>query len=140
MPPTDQNPTHQEQGNRSLKFLPSLGNFYLHWYIFTLHIILRKGNRLLLFSVQLLSHVRLFVTPWTAVQQASLLITNSRRLLKLFSIEWVMPSNHLILFCPILLPPSILPSIRVFSNQSVLHISWPKYWSFSFISVLPMNI
>ena len=73
-------------------------------------------------SVQLLSHVRLFATPWTAVRQASRSITNSQSLLKLISIESVMPSNHLILCCPLLSPPSIFPSIRVFSNESVLHI------------------
>ena len=74
----------------------------------------------------------LTVTPWTAACQASLSITNSLSLLKLMSIEAVMPSNHLILCLPLLLPPSIFPSIRVFSNKSVLHIRWPKYWSFSF--------
>ena len=83
-------------------------------------------------SVQSLSLVRLFVTPWTAARQASLSITNSWSLLKLMSIESVMPSNHLILCCPLLLLPSIFPSIRVFSNESVLCIRWPKYWSFSF--------
>ena len=82
-------------------------------------------------SVQSLSHVWLFVTPWTAAHQASLSITNSQSLLKLMSIESVMQSNHLILCCP-LLPPSIFPSIRVFSNESVLRIRWPKDWSFSF--------
>ena len=82
-------------------------------------------------SVQLLSHVQLFATPWTAAGQASLSITSSQSLLKLMSIELVMPSNHLILCHPFLLPPSIFPSIRVFSNESVLHIRWPKYWSFS---------
>ena len=81
-------------------------------------------------SVQLLSHVRLFATSWTAARQASLSITNSRSLLKLMSIESVMPSSHLIL-CRPLLPPSIFPSIRVFSNEPVLGIRWPKYWSFS---------
>ena len=81
-------------------------------------------------SVQF-SHVLLFVTLWTAARQASLFITNSQSLLKLMSIESVMPSNHLIL-CHTLLLPSIFPSIRVFSNESVLHIKWPKYWSFSF--------
>ena len=85
-----------------------------------------------------LSCVRLFATPWTAACQASLSITNSRSLLKLISIESEMPSNHLILCCPFLLPPSILPSIRVFSNESVLHIRWPKDWSFSF-SISPSN-
>ena len=89
-------------------------------------------------SVQSLSHVQLFVTLRTAVRQASLSITNSRSLLKLMSIELVMPSNHLILCCPLLLPPSIFPSIRVFSSESVLHIWWPKYWSFSF-SISPSN-
>ena len=89
-------------------------------------------------SVQSLSCVRLFVTPWTAARQASLSITNSRSLLKLMSIESVMPSNHLILCRPLLLLPSVFPSIRVFSNQSVLHIRWPKYWTFSF-SISPSN-
>ena len=89
-------------------------------------------------SVQSLSHVRLFVTPWTAAHQASLSITNSWSLLKLMSIESVMPSNHLILCHPLLFLSSILPSIRVFSNESVLHIRWPKYWSFSF-SISPSN-
>ena len=80
--------------------------------------------------VQSLSHIWLFVTLWTAARQASLSITNSQRLLKLMPIESVMPSNHLIFCCPLLLPPSTFPSIRVFSNESVLHIRWPKYWSF----------
>ena len=83
-------------------------------------------------SVQFLSRVWLFVTPWTAACQASLSIANSQSLLKLMSIESVMPSNHLILCCPLLLLPSVFPSIRVFSNESVLHIWWPDYWSFSF--------
>ena len=83
-------------------------------------------------SVQLLSPVQLFVTPWTAAHQASLSITNSWSLLKLMSIELMMPSSHLILCRPLLLLPSIFPSIRVFSNKSVLHIRWPKYLSFSF--------
>ena len=91
-------------------------------------------------SVQLLSRVQLFVTPWTAACQASLSITNSQSLLKPMSIESVRPSNHLILCCPLLLPPSIFPSIKVFSNESVLRIRWTKYWIFSFKSVLPMNI
>ena len=82
-------------------------------------------------SVQVLSHVWLFATPRTAACQASLSITNSLSLLKLMSVELVMPSNHLILCHPLLLP-SIFPSIRVFSNESVLYIRWPKYWSFSF--------
>ena len=82
-------------------------------------------------SVQSLSHVWLFVTPWTTACQTSMSITSSQSLLKLVSIKLVMPSNHLILCCPLLLLSSIFPSIRVFSNESVLHISWPKYWSFS---------
>ena len=89
-------------------------------------------------SVQSLSHVRLFATPWTAACQVSLSITNSRSLLKLMSIESVMPSNHLILCHPLLLLPSIFSSIRVFSNESVLCVRWPKYWSFSF-SISPFN-
>ena len=83
-------------------------------------------------SVQPLSSVQLFVTPWTAARQASLSITNSQSSPKLMSIELVMPSNHLILCCLHLLLPSIFPSIRVFSNESTLRIRWPKYWSFSF--------
>ena len=89
-------------------------------------------------SVQSLSRVQLFVTPWTAARQASLSITNSWSLLKLMSIELVMPSNHLILCHPLLLLPSIFPSISVFSSESVVHIRWPKYWSFSF-SIRPFN-
>ena len=89
-------------------------------------------------SVQSLSCVQLFETPWTAVHQASLSIMNSQSLLKLMSIESVMPSNHLNLCHPFFLPPSIFPSIRVFSNESVLHIRWPKYWRFSF-SISPSN-
>ena len=83
-------------------------------------------------SVQLLSHVWLFATPWTAAHQASLSITNSWSSLRLMSIESVMPSSHLILCRPLLLLPSIFPSIKVFSNESALHIRWPKYWSFNF--------
>ena len=83
-------------------------------------------------SVQSLSHVQLFMTPWTTAHQASLSIINSQSLLKLISIQLVMPSNHLILCCPLLLLPLILPSIRVFSNESTLCMRWPKYWSFSF--------
>ena len=90
-------------------------------------------------SVQLLSCVQLFVTPWTAGHQASLSIANSQSLFKLMSIKSVMPSNHLILCHPRLVPPSIFPSIRVFSNESALHIRWPKYWSFSF-SISPSNV
>ena len=88
--------------------------------------------------MQSLSHVRLFATLWTAALQASLSITNSLSLLKLMSIESVMPCNHLTLCHPLLLLPSIFPSSRVFSNESVLHIRWPKYWSFSF-SISPSN-
>ena len=82
--------------------------------------------------MQSLSCIQLFVIPWTAARQASLSITNSQSLLKLMSTESEMPSNHLILCHPLLLLPSIFPSIRVFSNEAVLHIRWPKYWSFSF--------
>ena len=82
-------------------------------------------------SVLLLSRVQLFATPWTAAHLSSLSITNSRSLLKLMYIELVMPSNHLILCCPLLLLPSVFPSVRVFSSESALHIRWPKYWSFS---------
>ena len=90
------------------------------------------------FSVQLPSRVWLFVTPWTVARQASLSITNSRNLPKLMSIESVMPSNHLILCCPLLLMPSISPNIRVFSSESALYIWWPKYWSFS-LNISPSN-
>ena len=90
------------------------------------------GSSVQFSSVESLSHARLFETQWTAVRQASLSITNSWSLLKLTSIEPVMPSNHLIFCCSLLLPPSIFPSIRVFSNESALRIRWPKYWSFSF--------
>ena len=83
-------------------------------------------------SVQSLSRVQLFATPQTAARQASLSITNSRRLLKLVSIKSAMQSNHLTLCCPLLFLPSILPSIRVFSSESAVHIMWPKYWTFSF--------
>ena len=89
-------------------------------------------------SVQSLSRVRLFVTPWIAARQASLSITNSWSSLKLTSIESVMPSSHLILCHPLLLLPSIPPSVRVFSNESTLRMRWPKYWSFSF-SISPSN-
>ena len=89
-------------------------------------------------SVQLLSRVRLFATPWTAAHQASLSITNSWTLLKLVFIKSVMPSNHLILCCTLLLLPSVFPSIRVFSKESVLRIRWPRYWPFSF-SISPFH-
>ena len=84
--------------------------------------------------VQSLSHARLFATPWTAAHQVPLSFTISRSLLKLMSIEMVMPSTRLVLCRPLLIQPSIFPSIRVFSNESTLHIRWPKYWSFSFSS------
>ena len=90
--------------------------------------------------VQSLSHVLLFATPWTATPQASLSITNSWSLLKLMSIKLVIPSNHLILSCPLLLLPSIFPHIRVFSKESILRIRWPKYWSFSFSISSSTNI
>ena len=95
-----------------------------HWPLYTYYFVYSL--------VQLLSRVQLFVTPWTAARKASLSITNSQSLLKLISIESVMPSNHLILCRPLLLLPSIFPSIRVFSNESVLHFRCPKYWSCSF--------
>ena len=99
---------------------------YVHW------------QHLQFSSVQWLSHVRLFETPWTTARQAFLSITNSRSPPKPMSIELVMPSNHLILCCPLLLLLSIFPSIRVFSNETVLHNRWPKYWNFSF-SISPTN-
>ena len=92
----------------------------------------------LISSVQSLSHVRHFVTTWTAARQASLSITNSRSSLRLTSIESVMPSSHFILYRPLLLLPSIFPSMRVFSNESALCIRWPKYWNFSF-NISPSN-
>ena len=98
---------------------------------------LSLGNKVLS-SVQSLSHVQLFVTPWTAARQASLSIANPWSSLKLMSIESVMSSSHLILYHPLLLLPSIFPSIRVFSNESVLSIRCPKYWSFSF-NISPSN-
>ena len=96
-------------------------------------------NKQIISSLQLLSPVRLFVTPWTAARQVSLSITNARSLLKLMSIELVMPCNHLILCRPLFFLPSIFASIRVFSNESALRIRWPKYWSFSF-NIGPSNI
>ena len=108
----------------------------LHQCVYVLIWFLVKQTKLFLFyqfsSVQLLSRVPLFVTPWTAARQASLSITNSQSSFKLTSIELVMPSSHLILGRPLLLLPPIPPSIRVFSNESTLHMRWPKYWSFSF--------
>ena len=114
-------------------------------YITVFIIIIMKNiiytkKQIYIIFVQLLSHVQLFVTPWIAAHQASLSTTNSQSLLKLMSIESVRPSNHLILCCPLLLLPSIFPSIRVFSNELALHIRWPKYWSFNFSISPPMNI
>ena len=118
----------------------------LHLYLTKLIFLKRKWKYIsLLFlfsyqfsSVQSLSYVLLFATPWTAAGQAPLSIANSQSLLKLMSIESVMPSNHLILCHPLLLLPLIFPSVRVFSNESVLCITWPKYWSFS-LSISPSN-
>ena len=107
-----------------------------HWYMFCARH--REEVQASVSSVQSLSHVWLFATPWTAARQASLFITSSQRPPKLMSIESVMPSNHLILCHPLLLLPSIFPSIRVFSNESAIHIRWPKYWSFCF-NISPSN-
>ena len=116
------------------RILPLKYSIFLH-----LPHYLSKSRGLLQFSsVQSLSRVRLFATPWIAARQDSLSITNSRSLLKLVSIESVMPSSHLILCRPLLLLPPIPPSIRVFSNELALRMRWPKYWSFSF-SISPSN-
>ena len=110
------------------------GNLYV--YLPLIHVVVQQKPiqhcKAIIFSVQLLSHARLFATPWTAACHTSLSITNSLSLLRLMSIKSVMPSSRLILCCPLLLLPSIFPSIRVFSHESALHIRWPKYWSFSF--------
>ena len=126
----------------------SVSTHYLHLYLSIIHqgqyLVVKKKSFLKgkyeipISSVQSLSRVRLFAAPSTAACQASLSITNSQSLPKLVSIESVMPFNCLILCHPLLLPPSIFPSIRVFSNESVLHIRWPKYWSFNF-SISPSN-
>jgi len=116
-------------------FLLQWTTFFLNSPSWPIHL---SSFYMLASSVQSLSHVRIFATPWTAAQQASLSITNSWSLPKLMSIELVMPSSHLILCHPLLLLPPIPPSIRVFSNESALHIRWPKYWSFSF-SISPSN-
>ena len=100
--------------------------------------ILKAVRKVTISSVQSLIRVRLFATPWTAQHHDTLSITNSQSILKLTSIESVMPSNHLILCCPLLFSPSVFSSNRVFSNESALHIRWPKYWSFSF-SINPSN-
>ena len=111
-----------------------LGHANTHWHIwkFTTWRFLCRRLTVVSQSVQSLSHVWLFATPWAAAHQASLSITNSWSLLKPMSIKSLMPSNHLILCHPLLLLPSIFTSIRVFFSESVLHIRWPKYWSFSF--------
>ena len=124
------------------------GGFFTNWAIREAHDVTEEENnsrRILqiiweVSSVQTLSRVWLFATLWTAACQASLSITNSQSLLKLMSIRLVMPLNHLTLCRPLLLLPSIFPSIRVFSKESVLRIRWPKYWRFSFGIVLPVNI
>ena len=120
---------HRVRGNLWGHALKTFGNCFCSLFVTVVEI---------LSSVQLLSHVQLFAIPWAAAYRASPSITNSRSLLKLMSIESVMPSSHLILCHPLLLPSSIFPSIRVFSNESVLHMRWPKYWSFSF-NVSPSN-
>ena len=112
--------------------------FLKNWPIEEIAILAEHPSSVQFSSVQSLSLVQLFVTPWTAACQASLSFTISGSLLKLVSIKSVMPSNHLILCHPILLLPSIFPTIRVFSNELVLHIRWPKYWNFSF-STSPSN-
>ena len=108
------------------------------WLLITLLIKIPKPDMTYIISDQSLSRVWPFATPWIAARQASLSITNSWSPPKLTSIELVMPSNHLILCSPLLLPPSSFPSIKVFSNESALHIRWPKYWSFSF-NISPSN-
>ena len=123
-------------------FFPSDGLNWIFkdsWSVYGPHRFHTPLKRLVQFSsFQSLSHVRLFATPRTAARQASLSITNSQSLLKLMSIESVMSSNHLILCHPLLLSPSIFPCIRAFSNESILHIRWPNYWSVSF-SISPSN-
>ena len=108
---------------------------FLHWQVDYLSLSHQGSPSVQFSSVQSLSCVRLFVTPWIAARQASLSITNSQSSLRFTSIESVMPSSHLILCHPLLLLPPIPPSIRVFSNESALRIGWPKYWSFSFIII-----
>ena len=131
-------PTVVVVGQSSLTWMTSCSpNWLLPHHPCFLPFILPTADRMILYtyisSVQLLGCVRLFVTPWTPeARQASLSIKSSQSLLKLISIESVMPSNHLVLCCPLLLLPSVFPSIRVFSSESVFRIMWPKYWSFSF--------
>ena len=116
-------------------------SIYSHAYLLSPHRLWAAYIQNFQFSSdQSLSTVQIFVTPWTPECQASMSITNSQSLHKLMSIESVMPSNHLIFCPPLLLPPSIIHSIRVFSNESVLHIRWPKYWVSASASVLPINI
>ena len=129
---------HETQVDKVTLFFPTQGSnpcllHFLHWQVDSLPLV-PPGNEL----VQSLSRVWLFATPWTTARQASLSITNSRSLSKLISIESVIPSNHLILCHPLLLLPSIFPSIRVFSSEVALCIRWPKYWSFNF-STSPSN-
>ena len=121
---------HDGYSISSKGFLPTVVDIMVIWVKFTISVHFS--------SVQLLSRVRHFVTPWNAARQASLSITNSCSLLKLMFIELVMPSNHLLLCCPLLILPSIFPSIRVFSNESALHLRWPKYWSFS-LNISPFS-
>ena len=111
--------------------------WYIYKYIYITDEWIKKMGYIYIYVVQLLSHVWLFVTSWTIACQVSLSFTISWNLLKLLSIESVMPSNQLILCLPLLLP-SVFPSIRVFSNESTLHIRWPKYWSFNF-TIIPSN-
>ena len=129
----------KKNGTTAIIIFFYLFDTYSYWKILVKIFSIRKYYTLIYFSIQFsCSVVSNSVTPWTAARQASLSITNSWSLLKLMSIKSVMPSNHLILCCPLLLPPSIFTSIRVFSNELVLRISWPKYWSFSF-SISPSN-
>ena len=128
------------RGLKSLVNFRNLSNIFSSCLSFTpfSHFLLLCNFNFILVVVQLLSCVRLFATPWTAARQASLSFTISQSLLKLMSIESVMSSNHLVLCHPLLLPPSIFPSIRVFFNEASLCIRWPRYWSFSF-SISPSN-
>ena len=124
--------THTHTHTHTHTYIYSKRNILFYICSIWLRNILSKWKLSQFSSVQSLSHVWLFETPWIAARQTSLSITNSRTLLKPRSIEWVMPSSHLILCRPLLLLPPIPPSIRVFSNESALRMRWPKYWSFSF--------
>ena len=128
----------EKNGNSDKFYFLGLQNHYRVTAAMKLRQLLEKMLWETFSSVQSLSCVQLFATPRTAARQASLSITNSQSLLKLMSTVSVMPSNHLILCCPLLFLPSMFPSIRVFFNQSVLPIRWPKYWSFSF-NISPSN-